>query len=361
MKTLFAGIMKVLPAGDFPRLLGVAGLVLLSGCTVPQSAEGPVGRKVTVEHRDVVVLPAVRSETPVKTGPAVVFSLSLSCGKTVYPEEEDVMLNLDIANVSGAQQQIPVQYLQPKEKNQLFVGEEFTLRIEPQSNMERFTNHTPPEPKPHREVATLAPGETIRVLVPFAWYYYPVDLPRMFTVSVCRGDIVSNPVTFTVAPGAGIREEGNLVVNGNFSGGDAFPLGWRIQDPHVSWNKAGRELVFVLDRPTAEGEGLWTFSVFRPVTVPARLAIDVEAMSDGPDLITFVEGWGMVNGRRRRLERNECFMHPRGKEWQCFRTAVVFNDRRVQWFRVKLYAYLSPGTVRYRNVTLSVQPREDSP
>jgi len=178
----------------------------------------------------------------------------------------------------------------------------------------------------------------------------------MFTVRLRFGDAVSNPAVFTVKPSEGTREAGGIFVNPNFSEGRDAPYGWKLHDPKIAWDRAGRAVSLALDKPTAEGEGLWVYSVFNPVAVPGRFTAEIGTSPGRSEVIAFIEGWGVVAGRRRRIERIEWFVHPGDlKDGRLSREVSLVNPN-VRWVRVRLFAYLHPGTVRFTRFDLRPLP-----
>ncbi|HOL67592.1 MAG TPA: hypothetical protein PKX93_09075, partial [bacterium] len=216
-----------------------------------------------------------------------------------------------------------------------------------------FTNHMPPEPKPGSFRVDLAPGESISWSIPFPYDYYPVRLPCSFRVRLLWQRIESNEVTFQVLASTGTVNKTELLVNSDFSEGETFPCGWRIEHQTIFWNKQEKLLHFLLDVPTATGEGLWVYSLLRPIKTPGSFTLHLKAKSSGPEIIVFVEGWGLVAGRRRRLERNECFAHPATPDWETYRFNVVFSKPEVKLVRIRLFAYGRAGSVWFRKVCLT--------
>lgn len=283
-------------------------------------------------------------------------SFSLSVPKTIYYEEEEVVLNLIIENKSSEKEKIKLPYLQPKENNFLFIGKDFELCIEGlpknESRIPNFTNHIPPEPKPGFLEVTLNLEEEISRKIPFTYYYYPVELPQEFEVKLIHKNIPSNTVRFRILPSEGEKKQESILINENFSQGESYPYGWKIQAKKVVWDKEKHLLTYSLDKKTAYGEGLWVYSIFHKIKSPSSFTLKARAKSTGPEIIVFVEGWGLVNGRKRRLERNECFMHPEGDSWQDYQLNLKFINPSVRWLRVKPYTYLKPGNVWFDSIEL---------
>jgi len=281
--------------------------------------------------------------------PANGLSFSLSVPKTIYYEEEEVVLNLTIENKSLEKKKIKLPYLQPKENNFLFIGKDFELCVK---GLPNFTNHIPPEPKPGFSEVILKQEEGISRKIPFTYYYYPVELPREFEVKLIHKNIFSNPVRFRILPSQGKKKQGNILINEDFSQGESYPYGWKIHNKKVVWDKEKHWLKYSLDKKTAYGEGLWVYSIFYKIKSPSSFTLKVRAKSTGAEIIVFIEGWGLVNGRKRRLERNECFLHPEGNNWQDYQLDMKFINPSVQWLRVKPYTYLKPGNVWFDIVEL---------
>lgn len=149
----------------------------------------------------------------------------------------------------------------------------------------------------------------------------------------------------------------NILVNGDFSQGKKFPSGWVTDNKNVSWISSRHLILFTLDKNTAETTGVWLYSVFYPVNSPSSWILSIQAKTSGQQLIVFVEGWGIVAGKRRRIERNDCFFHPKSTEWQDYTSKAIFEDPDVKWLRLKIFAYLTPGKVFFRKVSL--QPKTD--
>ena len=282
-------------------------------------------------------------------------SLHLSAPEKNYCQEEHVILNLEIRNTSQDNEKITFPYLQPKEKNCLFIGKDFLLDIQSGNNIiENFTNHMPPEPKPGKFEVVLEPGKQFSCNVPFPYYYYGDKLPQTFAVTVKYKNLCSNTVKFSVEQTQGTQKNNNLLSNGDFSqGSNNLPYGWKKASKTVTWDKNNHLLKFSLDKPTAFGEGLWIYSIYYPIKAPCSFTLKLTARSTAPEIIVFIEGWGIVKGRKRRLERTECFAHPEKEtEWKQFSFPVRFDNPRVQWVRVKLYSYLKPGCVYFDKVIL---------
>jgi len=278
-------------------------------------------------------------------------NLFLNSPRAVYAEEEEVRLDLMIE--AEADRSVSFQYLQPKEDGFLFVGGEWRLEVRVNGvTVPEFTNHMPPEPKAGTLQLNLSPGASFSARIPFYYYYYPFELPADFEVRLHYDGSVSNPVRFQVRRTEGRPVAGGWLINGDFRSGRDFPLGWRLTGDRVRWEKEPPALRLTLDRATAEGPGLWVYSTFQELKAPAEFTLKVRARSQGQEIIVFVEGWGLVAGRRRLLERNECFMHPAGTESADYRTAAVFRNPQVRWLRVKVYTYLKVGDIRFESVDL---------
>ena len=276
------------------------------------------------------------------------FSVIISSSKQCYFEEEKILLKVEMHNDSSAETQMNFDYLEPLEKNTIFVPSDFKLEVRNRGkSIPNFINWMPPEPAPGIKSVTLKPGETIFFNLPFTWYYYPVDLPAEFSLKLFYGDTGSNPLSLKILPTPGRKENDNLLVNGDFSQGDAFPFGWVMDNEKVSRASDG-SIVFSMDRDTAEGEGVWLYSIFYPVKSPSSWTLSLQAKASGQEIMVFVEGWGIVAGRRRRIERNECFFHPKEE----YTPRVIFQNPEVRWLRLKLFAYLIPGKVVFRKISL---------
>ena len=293
------------------------------------------------------------------TGWPQTFSLSLSTPRPSYQEEEQILLPLTIENTSSETAVFKAQYLQPKENTWLFIGKNYTLDIKVNGEpFGKFTNWMPPEPAEGNLSVALAPGQKMTWQVFFPWYYYPFDLPREFEVRLTGAAGSSNPVKFSVHPSRGTKQNNNLLINGDFTQGEKFPYGWRIENPAVVWDKAGHCLKYTLDRRTAENEGLWTYSLLMPVESPADYTFRMRAQSSAPEIIAFIEGWAVVAGRRRRVERTDFFAYPAGnKDFKNYSCTVKFTKPEIRWARVKLYTYLNPGEVRFSSVALTKEKR----
>jgi len=282
------------------------------------------------------------------------FSLFLSAQKASYSQEEDVFLILDIENISGQTAGIDIEYLQPVENRVLFMGGSFNLSVETgEGKLGTFTNHMPPEPRPGSLKIKMEPGEKIRWKIFFPYYYYPVKTPNTFKVKAVYGDLVSNEAVVSVEAAEGKVEKGGLVVNPDFSQGSGFPCGWKLTGERTLWDKSEKLMVFHLDKAVAESEGVWVYSLLHEIKTPAELRLDAKIKSSAPEVIIFVEGWGIAGGRRRRLERNELFVHP-DREMKNYTFRVIFKNPKVEWFRIKLYSYLKPGSVWFDSVDISL-------
>ena len=160
------------------------------------------------------------------------------------------------------------------------------------------------------------------------------------------------PLIFIFFFAINARAEKNILLNSDFLQGDKFPSGWEIENKKVHWEKDKGYLKYSLDKATAFGEGLWVYSIFHKIKSPNSFILKVKAKSNGPEIIVFVEGWGMLKGRKRRIERNECFLHPESDAWQNYRIKLKFVNPMVEWLRVKPYIYLKPGTVYFDRIEL---------
>ncbi|MCM8759280.1 MAG: hypothetical protein NC906_05870 [Candidatus Omnitrophica bacterium] len=287
--------------------------------------------------------------------------LVLESPKSIFYEEETVLLNLKIFNDSSQTESYIIEFLQPREKNWMYIGNLHKLNIEGIPEMANFTNHMPPEPKPHSPQTNknykpifLNPGETYSIQIPFFYEYYPVKLPSTFKVNLCWLDKNSNPVVFTVFPTKGTKKGSNLIINGDFSEGQGnIPYGWKILDDRTYWDSSQKFLKYSVDRKTAESEGYWAYSVFHEISSPSQYILSVRTKTSGPIIIIFVEGWAIVGDRRRRIERNECFYHqPANQTWQTQLRNVKFTNPEVKWMRLKLYVYGSPGDVWFSDISL---------
>ena len=226
------------------------------------------------------------------------FSVYLSLPKKVYYEEEEVILNLSIKNLSDKSKKIQIPYLQPVEKENIFVGEDVLLEVKVNGKkLDKFTNHMVPEPKPGIKNMVVESGKEILWKIPFPYYYYPIQLPANFEVKLLWNGLSSNTVSFKVFPSKGKKEGENILINGDFSEGENFPYGWKIESKNVLWEKEKKRLKYTLDKKIAYGEGLWIYSIFYPVCAPSFYLLKVRAKSSGPEIIVFVEGWGLVRGR----------------------------------------------------------------
>jgi len=284
-------------------------------------------------------------------------SLLLSPEKETYPEEEEIFFSLTVRNVSEEACRLDMEYLQPREKMKIFVGGEFRLEVESsEGKLGFFTNHMPPEPRPGRLDIMLGPGEGVTWKIFFPYYYYPLEIPNTFKVKAAYKNIVSNEVIVGVKKD-GIPAPGRGIINPDFSSGKTFPYGWKLLNEMTSWDREAEKLVFNLDKKTAHGEGVWVYSVFHGVETPAELSLDIRLRSEAPEVIVFVEGWGIAGGRRRRIERNELFVHP-GKEMENYTFRVLFKKPEVKWFRIKLYSYLRPGRVWFDSVNIGFPEKE---
>jgi hypothetical protein len=280
-------------------------------------------------------------------------SLYLSTEKGSYYEEEEIILSLVIENVSDEDKQIEIQYLQPVENTFIFTGGTFLLTVRFNDDLvDRFTNHMPPEPKPGILPVLIKKGQKISWKVPFPYYYYPLSLPGEFRIKLQYQQYVSNEVAFDVKKSEGKKSNEAVIVNPDFSQGKDYIYGWKLHDKKTIWDREKHLLVFNLNKKTAEGEGLWVYSLFHKIEAPAELNISVRLKSNGPKVIIFVEGWGLVNGRKRRIERNECFVTSEN-EWQEDTFDVVFKKPEVRWVRIKLYSYLKAGTVYFESINLN--------
>jgi len=280
-------------------------------------------------------------------------SIHLSIPKKVYYEEENVKICLSIKNLCDKSKKIRIPYLQPFEKKNIFVGEDAVLEVKVNGKkLDNFTNHMVPEPKPGVKDIVIGPKKEILWEIPFPYYYYPIGLPSNFEVKLLWNGLSSNTVSFRVLPSEGKREGENILINGDFSQGKDFPYGWKIESKNVFWEKEKKKLKYILDKKIASGEGLWIYSIFYPVSSPSSYLLKVRTKSSAPEIIVFVEGWGIVKGRKRRIERNECFLHLKDNKWRTFTFKIKFSNPSVKWIRVKPYAYLKPGTVYFDSIEI---------
>ncbi|MCL5409071.1 MAG: hypothetical protein M1135_03550 [Candidatus Omnitrophica bacterium] len=279
------------------------------------------------------------------------FSIVLSSKKSCYMEEETISLNVTIKNISPTSKQLKFNYLQPITDNALFVPSDFKLKIF-KKDIHRFTNWLPPEPKPGIKLIYLKPGSSINFNLPFPWYHYPINLPVKFHLKIDYKNNYSNTILLKIIPTPGKKGKKNILVNGNFSQGKNFPFGWMLDNKNVSWNSQKHLVRFSLDKNTAENQGVWLNSIFYPVQSPSSWALSIKAKTTGPQLIVFVEGWGIVDGERRLIERNDCFFNTQANQWKTYTSRAIFENPDVKWLRIKLFAYLTAGTVLFKKVDL---------
>ncbi|MCM8763772.1 MAG: hypothetical protein NC830_00165 [Candidatus Omnitrophica bacterium] len=294
-------------------------------------------------------------------GYAIGMQLILESPKNVYYEEETVLLHLTILNDSSTTESHIIEFLQPRERNWMYIGNLHKLEIKDIAEMQNFTNHMPPEPKPHSprtnknyKPVVLNPGEDYKILIPFFYDYYPVRLPATFNVKLRWLDSFSNSVVFNILPTKGTRKRDNLIVNGDFSEGENnTPYGWKTLDDRTKWDSSQKFLMFTVDRKTAEAEGYWAYSIFHEISCPGEYILSIRTKTSGPTIIIFVEGWGIVHERKRRIERNECFYHqPPNQTWETQTRKVRFINPEVKWMRLKLYVYGSPGKVWFSELSM---------
>jgi len=277
--------------------------------------------------------------------------LKLTLMKDVFFEEEEIVLNLKIKNLSNQTEEIKIQYLQPKEKNFLYIGGDWSLSVfSNDRKIENFTNHIPPEPKPGELNLSIKPDEELKILIPFPYYYYPLILPSKFKVQLKYKNFSSNEIEFTVLESKGKNKKDNLIINPDFKEGEKYPYGWKIENENIFWENKDF-IIFSLDKKTTEGEGLWIYSIFNEIKTPSEYILSVKCKSEGPLIIVFVEGWGLVNERKRKIERNECHIFPEN-EWKEYFFNIKFENENVKWFRIKLYSYLKEGKVYFDKVEL---------
>ncbi len=287
--------------------------------------------------------------------------LKLESPQNTYYEEQQILLNLTILNNSTETESYIIEFLQPRESNWMYIGNLHKLEIEGIPEMANFTNHMPPEPKPHSpetnpeyKPVVLKPDDTYKILIPFFYDYYPVELPKTFKLRLHWHGVYSNTVSFTVLPTKGKKEKTNIIINGEFSQGEnGKPYGWKILDDKAQWDSSQHFLLYDVDRRTAENEGYWVYSVFHKIDSPSDYVLSVKTKTSGPIIIIFVEGWGIVNGRRRRIERNKCFYHqPANQTWETQVRNVCFKKSDVKWMRLKLYVYGAPGKVWFSDLSM---------
>lgn len=277
-------------------------------------------------------------------------SFFLSTSEKIFFPDQEIKINLKIKNEGKDTEKIEIYYLHPKEKNFLFVGEKYILNVLANNEkIENFTNHMPPEPKPGIVPFFLKPKQELNLFIPFPWYYYPIELPCVFKISLKYEDIISNEIEFKVLS----REwklNNNLIINGDFKEGEKFPYGWIIENENIKWEEKDF-ICFNLDKSVAEGEGMWIYSIFNNIE-DGEYNLFLRFKSSAPSVIIFVEGWGIVEGRKRKIERNECFPYFKDNDWNEFNFNVLFKNENVRWFRVKIYCYLKPGKVWFDKIQL---------
>ncbi len=287
--------------------------------------------------------------------------LILNSPKSIFQEEETVLLELTILNDSSNTESYIIEFLQPREKNFMYIGNLHRLEIEGIPEISNFTNHMPPEPKPHSpqtnknyKPVILNPKETYKIHIPFFYDYYPIKLPASFTLKLRWLDNVSNSVSFVVLPTKGTKKADNFIINGDFSEGEGNqPYGWKILDERTHWDSSQKFLMYMVDRKTAESEGYWAYSLFHEISSPCQYILSVKTKTSGPTIIIFVEGWGIVEGRKRRIERNECFYHQAANQtWLTQVRNIKFTKPEVQWVRFKLYVYGNPGYVWFSELSM---------
>ncbi len=280
-------------------------------------------------------------------------SLTLSSTKSSYHEEDEIVLALTIENTSSEEKRVDLKYLQPVEKKYLYVAESpYRLAVEFNGKpADRFTNYMPQEPKPGTLSLTMKPGEKIAWGVWFPYWYYHYGLPGQFRIRLLYGDIVSNEVTFSVLKSSGAPVGGSINVNPDFTQGGELLYGWKLHDRKTVWDRENNQLVFHLDRTTAEGEGLWAYSLFYEIESPGEYQLKARFKSSAPEVIIFVEEWKLLGGRRRRPDREECPIHPED-DWSEYTFNMAFKPG-IRWIRIKLYSYLSAGDIYFKNVSLT--------
>ena len=294
-------------------------------------------------------------------GSASGMQLKIESQKDIYYEEDQILLKATILNDSSKTESYIIEFLQPRELNWMYIGGLHKLEIEEIPEMTNFTNHMPPEPKPHSPETSseykpiiLKPGNTYEILIPFFYDYYPVELPKTFRLKLYWQGIYSNTVSITVHPTKGKPDKNNIIINGDFSQGEeGKPYGWKILDDKAVWDSSQNFLMYNVDRRTAENEGYWVYSIFHKINSPSDYILSVKTKTSGPIIIIFVEGWGIVQGRKRRIERNECFYHqPADQTWEKQVRNVHFKNSNVKWMRLKLYVYGSPGKVWFSDISM---------
>ncbi len=278
--------------------------------------------------------------------------IKISIPKNTFQVEEEVILKVEFINSGDKTEFLNFQYLQPGEKNYLFIGDDFKLEVKANGKViENFTNYIPPEPKPGNLKLNLKQGEKFVSFCPFTFYYYPVVLPAEFTVRLKYKNNFSNPVFFKIYPTKGKVDGKNIIINGDFKDGENFPYGWKNTFKEVKWDKKEGIISFELNKQQASGEGMWVYSIFREIEAPSKYILKLKVKSENPEVIIFIEGWGIVKGRKRRIERNECFVHP-DNNWNDYTFNIIFTKSEVKWFRIKIYSYLKQGKVYFDKIEM---------
>jgi hypothetical protein len=165
----------------------------------------------------------------------------------------------------------------------------------------------------------------------------------------------------------------NLVANGDFERGAAFPLSWDKlpSDRSIRWVKSGGNpdgcIVFTLTRAVAEGPGMLFYSDHFPVKNGQKYSFSVDIKSEGPSARPFVKGYALapdVKGKiapRPFYQRQSLFSAD--EEWRTY--SMTFTPKALPAYkgryditlaRVMLYAYLKPGKISFDNVTVREVP-----
>lgn len=172
----------------------------------------------------------------------------------------------------------------------------------------------------------------------------------------------------------------NLVVNGDFSDqgkwhgileSQYYPIRIQTEMPAVDKmaivkvpdgpaGKADNVLVMKMSRGVAETNGLACLSDAMKIEPKTRYRIAFNYKSDGPKLHVFVKGYTKgpdINGKETLIENYRRQVPPTGGtggKW-----VEIVDDLNpqhirfpVQYLKVDLYVYLSPGTVMFDNVVL---------
>lgn len=157
----------------------------------------------------------------------------------------------------------------------------------------------------------------------------------------------------------GLRREERQVKRERYLSGnlvEAPAEGILPEGVRLSGEAGAPRLVFDLTRRLAESTGLGTYTRFADVEPGAYYEFSFKVRSGGPAVIVWAKGYARFPDQRREVYRHQVRARDaREGEWTEV-TSAPFRPMhpryRVQWLRLKLYAYLRAGRVEFKDVVL---------